>query len=358
MPHDSVLWIFKADGVFRLSGFDEHSGWRVDAHDSGLRLLHPDAAVVVSGELIAWTNRGVVAVSAGGRRLSRPAIGSDLSAIETGLLASSAGRYGVQAVAYESEAELWLMVPDDASDTDASQVYVLNTVTGAWTKQDIQPSAMCLDPADDSLVYTYGSAYGAHRERKGGTYDYCDRDFSVTINSVSVLELTIAAGSGWTPAVGDSLFVSGDQMVVTAVTSATVFDVHEVASFGELPAGATAYEGIACCVEMVAKAGGDPTSVKLWRDGAWHFETVRRLARVTTKSTSDVSNTAASATISIELANEDRPRAVRWWAHRGHGRAVVLCPEICITAACSPWRLSAVSCVFEPVSGRVGRSYG
>jgi hypothetical protein len=101
-----------------------------------------------------------------------------------------------------------------------------------------------------------------------------------TINTVAgtgPYTITIAAGSEWTPVVGDILIRSGTAHEVTSVTSSTVFESDTQPTTGS----ATWRESFESRVVWLARAEGNVTLEKHWMDAVLPFESSTLLSRAT-----------------------------------------------------------------------------
>lgn len=361
-----ALWLFKIDGVFRLFGFGDDSGWRIDPFDPTLKLLAPKAAVEMDGVIYAWTTKGVVSVSdAGVQQLSDPAIGNTLEAIEVALGAGNTATRGVWMAANPTHNEILLGVPASAGDDVSEAVYVLNTKTFTWTTWDEAWSAAAFDPTAKALRaggdYGGGYASGAWHydiEKTDGDWtDFTDYEFSITITDITGNTVTISAGSGWTPAVGDVVEDTGAITVVMAVTSATVFDVLDASVLPEKsPIAYVAYQS---CIKWVDKVEGNPAALKRykWVTPAW--TNLQGVYQASVEFTSSRSLTASTKTITsphpYDLTSATPPTSRRVHVGRNHGRGTALHPRLCIRQGGSQWRLNGLGVTSEAVSGRVSR---
>jgi hypothetical protein len=168
LPARDVLYIFKTDGVFRLSGFGADSGWRIDPVDPSLRLLAPGLAVFHDGAVWCWTNRGFGKLSdMGFESVSENAIGADLDTLEaTYLPGTLTPTIGAWLVGNQKDNELVLGVAA-MGEAVVSAVYVLNTRTGAWTQWDVaELSHTVQSPGSNKLVGAAGNTL--HTEDAAG----------------------------------------------------------------------------------------------------------------------------------------------------------------------------------------------
>jgi hypothetical protein len=161
------LFVLKTDGIYVVTG---EYPFRVDLLDDTTRILCADSVASVNNAVYFLANQGVVSVSdAGVKIVSRP--------IERTLLQSEAFTSRTAqtfAVGYETERSylLWLAAEGDAA---ASEAYVYNALTNAWTRWPIIRAAAAVNPANDRLYLADETATALRVERKNFNYtDFAD----------------------------------------------------------------------------------------------------------------------------------------------------------------------------------------
>ncbi len=280
------LWILKArgDGVYRLTGFGERSGWRVDQVSKTCALLHPYLACSDGRSVYAWTNEGAVRIDAGGvRPISAGIVGHERQQLER-TLDSAFEQTRMFCVANTKNHEIvWGLA--------GRTLAIWNTQTLAWTtwfreandwaaacvSADLigsgdEYSTVLLHPIDQGLV----RQERAHVEFVDpGSVERADRDFAVTVATVATaaadgsVAVTIDSGSGWTPAVGDIVYDNPNRFIVTAFTSATAFTVDRA---GITTGAVTAYEAFEAEARWMADFGGGPSLQKTFERAFLHCE--------------------------------------------------------------------------------------
>lgn len=175
LPLGDTLFIFKEEGVFTLSG-DTPETFSVRAFPTPARIVAPESAVALGNAIYALTDQGVMVFTENGAQLvSRPIEGT-LAEFYAGSEAlkntTAAVAFGV---AYETEREYHLFLPSSDSDTYATQAYVYNYVTRAWTRWTLPATCGYVLPSD-GLEYLGNAAANTVRvERKTRTAsDYQD----------------------------------------------------------------------------------------------------------------------------------------------------------------------------------------
>lgn len=165
------LFIFKKDGIFRLSGQTE-SSFSVILLDKSAYLVAADCVTVLNNLIYAFTSQGVVQVSESGVSIiSRPIenllykyYSSEFSNILHTLFMFSS----------EEDRALFFAVPQNSNDTYATLIYRFNIFTQAWTEWTL--TAICAAVHDNKIYLGAGDINAIDIERKNfSKYDYADR---------------------------------------------------------------------------------------------------------------------------------------------------------------------------------------
>lgn len=169
------LWFFTSEGVYRLSG-DTEDNFTLRPFDLTVKVLAADSVVALENRVWAWTDQGVVAISDVGVEVmshvpGRTSIQKPLQEIQATF--SEAGASNVLAsyafaMAYETEHEYRLWLPDSADDTSAAFAYVFNTQQGAWTKHNV-PALHAYILPEENRQYLAKPTAALARERKALT---------------------------------------------------------------------------------------------------------------------------------------------------------------------------------------------
>lgn len=279
-----ALWIFKRDGVFRLTGPGPATGWRVDPIDPELFIRTPYAADHMHESIFAWTNQGVVRVSGAGYELiSDPAIGIDLRNEQRNTAiwedpAEVDNGIADPIVANPKDNEI-IFGRRTRGSTNRLTTLVYNLKTQSWVQWSLPgfPTAFAVDTDDQTIHYSQDTDDWQVRQERDwssplGTdtlQGLADEQYAITITDQTGDTVTIAGGSGWTPAVGDAVKATFSVVHVAAVTSATVFDVYpgQVANV----AAATAYVAFESDIQTrgLAEAGPPGSARKRYSRMAW-----------------------------------------------------------------------------------------
>lgn len=351
IPTKDALFIFKKDGIWRLTGFGATAGWRVDPIDRSTYLLNPRCATVMSGSVYAWTNRGVVRVSdfgvADGDILSKLSIGSDLRSIELALSQYSVDTGGAWVAANEKDDELLVGVPAAAGNTISANVYVFNTKTRSWVRWPLPYSHAVVRPDDGLLWVGQPAIDSVQKERRGSTVPHSDREYSVTITDVTGTQVTVSSSS-WSPSVGDMVQVGSNLARVVSVTSSTVVSVDMT---GLSTGAATAYESFESVIEFVAETGGNPAARKNFQELTVIWEDLIQVREFSVGYTSSAGATEVSETRTMtrSLAST-QPRAEYFLVPTEHAMVSQIWPKITIQQAGSAWEMAGIGLTYDVMS--------
>jgi len=266
------LFIFKNDGIFRLTG-EIVSSFRVDPHDNTAKLLAPRSARLLNNQIYCLTDQGVASVSnVGVSIVSR--------SIEKELLRVTASQFDVKklgfATSYESEREYAIFVQTDDTDTSATQAYVYNTFTRGWVRWTGNWTCGRVSPIDDKM-YLGGTSLNddvvIFQERKSLTpLDYADEQFAVTIDSF--LGTTVTLDSTANVEVGYTLKQDTQAALITEILSATDV-VIELERSWDVTGGqpqAYVYVPINQLIVHVPEDGENPGMLKRWNEATLFFD--------------------------------------------------------------------------------------
>lgn len=211
---DSVV-VMKQDGVFRITGTTP-SQLTVTPFDTTIVLIAPDSAYTLNNNIFALTSQMVVAISESGVNIESRNIEGTLLQIST-LTYFPTATFGLS---YESEREYLLCLPSSNTDQTATQIYVYNWLTQAWTHWLIAPTAGMVSFQPDNKLYLTPSYNSNFLYQEVKTYnpnglDYGDDRYPETITGVSGRVITLASVTH--AKVGQTLLQNFFTSVVTAV---------------------------------------------------------------------------------------------------------------------------------------------
>lgn len=181
---DSVV-VMKQDGVFRITG-STPSQLTVTPFDTTIILIAPDSAYTLNNNIFGITSQMVVAISESGVNIESRNIEGTLLQIST-LTYFATATFGLS---YESEREYLLCLPSSSTDQTATQIYVYNWLTQAWTHWLISPTAGLVSFQPDNRLYltpAYNTnfLYQEVKTYNPNGFDFADDRYPVTITGVS-----------------------------------------------------------------------------------------------------------------------------------------------------------------------------
>lgn len=257
VPLRDSIFVFKEDGIFRILGEDPTS-LRVQIFDNTATIIGINTAVELANTIYLYSDQGVVSCSDNGVSIMSLPIEDQLFQLEVlpnfNELAHS--------VSYESDRKFIFFTKTNAGDSTATQAWVYNQVTNAWTKWLL--SATCGYVFDGKMYFGGANGY-IYQERKSYTLsDYKDEDYSVTIQGVT--GTSVALDSVLNVSVGNILYQSGLDSYISAVSGTTGSGVVTVSDTGFVTGSATVYSAIPCLVEWAQESAQNPGILKHFRE--------------------------------------------------------------------------------------------
>lgn len=263
VPVRNSLFIFKDDGVFRCTGVA--GNFSIDVIDSTIILLAPESAVTLSNQVWCLTTQGVVSMSDnGGPVLSRPIENQLLQLEGAGLANLQAYSFGV---GYESERQYVLWTITSSSDTFATQGFIYNTFTKAWTRSTRQQNHGIILTFDNRMYLTNATNSNISQERKSYTYlDYADEATATSILAINGTVLTLTNVNEIS--IGDLVYqsTSVNSLVVSINESANTVTVADLLVSSWTIAAATILKSIPCLMQWLPNTAGNPGYFRHWRE--------------------------------------------------------------------------------------------
>ena len=365
LPIRDSLFILKEDGVYRLSG--ENSGsFRVDLFDSTARLIAPESAVVLNNQVWALTDQGVVSITEGGVQVRSRPIESTLQE----LLGTSVDKLRnlTFAVGYESDRKYILFTYDDSGDTTATQAFVFNVFTNAWTRWPLSRTCGLVNPSDDKLYFGDADSEYVTKELKSfNSSDQVDYGFSTTISAVSGSTLTLT---------GSDNISAGDVIYQSSTVFATVASVDSIAGTlvvdydaGFSAGSADVLKAIETAVAWVPFTAGNPGMRKQFREvgllfkqdfsgtGTVLFSSDESADQESEEITgSDIGNWGLFAWGEVPWGGELGRRPFRVMVPRNKQRCTQLTVEFRHAVGYANYQLNGISLIAEPGSERFRRA--
>jgi hypothetical protein len=293
---DSVF-ILKEDGIYRMTGTSV-SDFDISLFDNTAILIGDETAVTLNNQVFAYTTQGVVAISDTGVQVISRSVEGDLLELSSDLYPNfETASFGV---GYETERKYLLFTVSETTDTYATQVYVYNSFTNAWTTWTMDRSAGIINEADDKLYMAHGSTAEVRQERKTFTLtDYAEDEYAVTI--VSATGTTVEMASTANAAVGQTLFQGTEvQGVVTEVTDATHVEIDRTVSW--VAGAATLYDNISVSAKWAPAHGGAPGVLKHFPEATVFFQEAEFL-NIDILFTSNFATAESTVTLTPQVGN-------------------------------------------------------
>jgi hypothetical protein len=179
-PLRDSLFVFKEDGVYRVSG--ETAPFNVGLFDNTSRLIASDSLGLLNNLIFCWTKQGIVAVSEGGIEIISKPIDDQILKLGSSIYENfNTATFGV---GYESDNSYMVWTVVDTSDEIAQICFRYSTLTGTWTTFDKSNTSAIVSPNLDILFLGAGDTNHLEEERKTFTrYDFADRELDFTLSN-------------------------------------------------------------------------------------------------------------------------------------------------------------------------------
>lgn len=201
IPLRDSLFIFKEDGIYRLSG--DSAPFTIAPFDFSAQVLAGDTAVVLNNQIYALSTQGVIVVTdTGVSVISRPIENLLLKIIREGYSYRTAS-FGVS---YESDRSYFLWTVTNITDTVATQCFRYNTFTNSWTRFNTTKTCGIVNFGDDKMYLGAGDLNFVEKERKSLTRDdQADREYIKDVLLDQVIGKQVKLNSATNVEVGDVL---------------------------------------------------------------------------------------------------------------------------------------------------------
>lgn len=183
-PIRDSLFVFKEDGLFRISG--EIAPFTLALFDTSCNLLAADSLGVANNLIYGWTSQGLSIVSeAGVSTISRP--------IDVDILKLASASYtnfdtATWGVGYDSDNSYTVYTVKKTTDTLATIGYRYSNLTDSWTTIDKTVNCGVVLHFDDKLYLGPADISFTEQERKNfDRTDYADRQWDNTIVTAGVI---------------------------------------------------------------------------------------------------------------------------------------------------------------------------
>ena len=173
------LFIFKDDGIFRITG-EDLSSFRVTLLDNTTSIKAPQSAVAFNNQVFIFSDQGVAAVSDSGVSV----IGRPIEATLLELASLDNFEDITFSVGYESSRQFILYTVSNEFDTYATQAFVYNSFTNSWTRWIMDRTCGIISKRDNKLYMGQPTNKFVYQERKDFTLtDYADESYDVSITA-------------------------------------------------------------------------------------------------------------------------------------------------------------------------------
>ena len=208
------LFIFKTDGLFRLTGYSS-SDFTVNLFDNTILLKVPDSVATLNNEIYYYGNQGVAKVSeVGNTVISKPIQDKILPFITTSQYLPQVA-FGIS---YETDRSYMIWTVASKNDLVAKVAYRYNVDTQCWTSWPISKTCAVLNNENDTLYFGSGDANVIEIERKNfDRFDYADREITISIPSSAISGTTIKPS-------GASVVSAGDVLIQTQYLTISKFN--------------------------------------------------------------------------------------------------------------------------------------
>ncbi len=225
---DSNMFVFKDDGIYRVSGADS-SSFQKSSFDTATIIKGIDTLVSFNNQIFAYSNQGVISVSDSGVAVQSRPIENELQRISSDLFTNFDTT--AFAISYESDRKYILFVPSYEGDVYPTQAYVYNSFTNSWTRWNLKRKYGIVNKSDNKLYLSDPISSYIYKERKTYTFeDYADDSYPVTIVSSNGTTVELADTSllskKWTLKQGykESTIVSIDDATHITVTNSIIWN--------------------------------------------------------------------------------------------------------------------------------------
>jgi uncharacterized delta-60 repeat protein len=178
LPLRDSLFVFKEDGLFRISG--ETAPFQSELFDNSFILLAPDSLDVCNNVIYGWTTQGIQALTESGASvISRN--------IDNILLKTQSSNYvnfktATWGVGYESDNSYIIFTVKNMEDETAQIAYRYSTITNTWTTYDKSFSCGHIADFDDHFYAGATDIPNIEKERKTfSRLDYADREYDTIL---------------------------------------------------------------------------------------------------------------------------------------------------------------------------------
>lgn len=365
LPLRDSLFILKADGVFRLSGSGPQN-FSIDTLDNTVFITAPDSAVALNNCVYALTTQGVAQITDSGVSIISRPIEDQLNSIVGSVGAANMAKFSF-GVAYESERQYKLWVPQTSTDTSATVAYVYNYFTKSWVTEARSQFCGYVLSTDNKLYLGNALTSQVVQERKSYTFtDYTDESVAVTITSS--VGVTVNLSDVSKIAIGDVLYqsqaISGTVISINANSNSVT--VNNAVAWAN--GAAQCLKAIPCTLQWATSSGQNPGLLKQYSEGVLLFRASPFIS-ATVSYLSDVSSSFDSVSLAgfsgrgwgffgwgqALWGGVSRSQPIRHYIPRDKQRCTLLTPQFYCQNGWSNFQLEGLSLQYRNISGRTSR---
>lgn len=176
------LFIFKEEGVYRLTGENENN-FNIALFDNSATIIAPDTAVILNNQIYCLTTQGVSTISETGVGVISRGIEDLFNTITSeNYVFSETASYGIS---YEADRSYIIAIGLETSDEYATSMYRYNSFTQSWTSFGISSRCGVVN-TKNKLHIGSSDILAVEIERKSLTSrDYVDREYTRVASAYS-----------------------------------------------------------------------------------------------------------------------------------------------------------------------------
>ncbi len=289
-----ALYLFSNGGVFRVTGTDP-TNLQVILFDSSALLVGLQTPVILNNSIYYYATQGICNVSSGGNQILSRNVERDVIQLST-LANFSSLAFGC---AYESDRKYFLFSPSNSADGLATQQYVYNWITTAFTLWTLSCGAAIVNQSTNKLYFADGSS-NVFQERKSlSNTDYADQENAITISSIDTANSQFTLVSSVGVLIGDTIqqTVSGTQYTTQVTGNNSTTGIVDVSSTdGFVAAAAQDFRSIATLIQFAPLTCGFPNNMKKFSNWKFAFSNAN-FDELVVSFTSDLYSTPETATL-------------------------------------------------------------
>lgn len=257
IPLRDSVFILKKDGIFRIIGEDP-SSLRLSVFDNTTEIRGRASAVEIANTIYTFTDQGVISCSDNGVQVMSRPIEDVLFEVDN----FNSFEDTAFSIAYESDRKYIFFCKTIQGDATATQAFVYNQFTNAWTRWEISASFGLV--VNNKIYYASPDGYVYEERKNFNINDYQDETLTGNILTASTTTLTI---SGVTPVLGMEITQGSLETIVTRVVSVGVTSTIEVQDdLAWAISTATFAKPIDCEIEWAQESCGNPGILKHFRE--------------------------------------------------------------------------------------------